>query len=391
MTKLDSQLPWLTTELQELEANHLYRRFRVFENVKSTQATVEGKRVTIFSGNNYLGLAQHPRLIEAAQKALGTHGVGASSARLISGTTDLHASLEARIAQFEGKERALLFSTGYLANLGTLSALVGSGDEIILDKLDHASLIDAARLSGATVRVYPHGNLDYLEKLLERTKARRTWIVTDSVFSMDGDLAPLRDLVQLKNRYGAYLVVDEAHGTGVFGKMGRGVSELMNVSDSVDVHIGTLSKAVGALGGFVVGRSKLIEYLMNRARSFIFSTALPPSICAAAIQAFDLIEEEPEIRKRLWQNVELLQSGLKQAGVPISASQSPIIPVVYGEEERALKVSHELLGKGFFVPAVRYPTVPKGKARLRLTVSAAHSEEEIKGLVSALGQVNTFH
>ncbi|OGX03859.1 MAG: hypothetical protein A3G87_02745 [Omnitrophica bacterium RIFCSPLOWO2_12_FULL_50_11] len=417
--KTVSQWDWIVPKLEDLKAKNLFRQFRVLEDVKATSAIIEGRRVTLFCGNDYLGLCHHPRLIEAAHGVLRSHGVGAGSARLIAGTSHWHDALETRIAKFLGKESALIFSSGYLANLGALSALTEPNDLVILDKLSHASLIDAARLCRATVRVYPHRNLGYLEKVLKtnstarhpeaasqsdaegsRPEGRRwggesrsgffgclrrpqndvgrVWIVTDSLFSMDGDLAPLRELVELKNRYGAYLIIDEAHATGVYGAGGRGVSEHLGVMDEIDVHIGTCSKAIGTLGGFVAGSTELIQYLVNHARTFIFDTALPASACAASIKALDLIDEAPELRASLWRNSEKLRNGLDHVGASLLINEaSPIVPVVLGDEKKALEASDFLLREGFLVPAVRYPTVPRGKARLRVTLSAAHSDFEI--------------
>jgi 8-amino-7-oxononanoate synthase len=401
--KTISSFDWAAKELEDLKLKNLYRKFRVLEELKTTKAKIAGKDVTLFCGNDYLGLSQHPKLIGTFQKAAAEWGIGSGSARLISGTSKWHEALEGRIAQFLGKDRALLFSSGYLANLGVLSSLAGPNDLIVLDKLSHASLVDAAHLSKATVRVYPHKNLRYLERILESVipakagiqrsldpgvrrddkRARRVWIVTDSVFSMDGDLAPLPELVELKNRYGAYLVIDEAHATGVFGPKGRGVSEHFGVSDSIDVHMGTLSKALGTVGGFVAGSTELIEYLINHARTFLFDTALPAPICAAALQAFDFVEQKSEFRATLWKRVSQLKKGLEKIGAPILETESPIIPIVFGDELKTLKAAEFLLKEGFLVPAVRYPTVPKGKARLRITVSANHSESEIDQFVSA--------
>lgn len=376
---------WLHGELDELKEKNLYRKLRVVEELRGTEAVVDGRRVTLFCANDYLGLSRHPEVVQTAKQALDQWGVGAGSARLIAGTSRPCAELEERIARFEGKERALVFSSGYLANVGTISALAGPEDIVILDKLCHASLVDAAKLSEATIRVYPHKNLDYLEKLLKKLRARRIWIVTDSIFSMDGDFAPLRELAGLKNRYGAYLVIDEAHGTGVFGKNGRGLAEYLKVTDEIDVHIGTLSKAVGTLGGFVTAKRHLIDYLVNRARTFIFATALPPAVCAAAGKAFDLIETHPELRARLFQNVKRLRQGLRQAGLPVLEGESPIIPVLFGDEKKTLEAAQSLFEKGFLVPAVRTPTVPKGKARLRITVSALHTDAVIDKFIAACG------
>ena len=382
-----TRMNWAVEKLEKAKADGLFRELRTLEHLKGTSATLKGREVTLFCGNDYLGLSQHPRLKAAAHETIDSWGVGAGSARLIAGTSKFHSALEVRIAQFLGKQRTLVFSSGYLANLGALTALTESGDLILLDKLCHASLIDAAHMSSAVVRVYPHRNLKYLERLLKQSKAKRTWIVTDSIFSMDGDLAPLVELVTLKQRYGSYLVIDEAHATGVFGANGRGVSEHLGVLEKVDVHIGTCSKAVGALGGFVAGANELIELLINRARTFIFDTALPPSICAASIAAFDLIQEEPELRKKLWRNVERLKAGFENLNLRVPNVCSPIIPIVIGDEKKALQQAQALLEEGFLVPAVRYPTVPRGKARLRLTVSSAHSESDLDRLLEAFGRI----
>jgi len=385
--KTVSAFDWVNQELEILKNQNLYRQFRILENIKATHADINGKNTVLFCGNDYLGLSRHPKLMEAARKVITEYGVGTGSARLISGTTTWHSALENRIATFLGKEKALLFSSGYLANLGTLTALIKKDDLILLDKLSHASLIDAAQYSKGKLRIFPHGNLSYLEKILKASKEKRKWIVTDSVFSMDGDLVQLDQLIDLKNRYDAYLVLDEAHGTGVFGKNGKGVSEYFEVMNQIDIHIGTLSKAVGSFGGFVAGSSELIDYLMNHARSFIFETALPPSICAAAISGFDLIEEEPELRNRLWKNVRLLRSKLEETGAPLLPGESPILPVVFGDEKKTLDIAEMLMKNGFLIPAVRYPTVPKGKARLRITVSAAHKEDDIDRLINVVKQI----
>ena len=452
-------LDWMSDELELLKKNNLYRQFRVLENIKTTHATMNGREVILFCGNDYLGLSQHPKLIAAAQKAIAEFGVGTGSARLISGTTRCHVSLEDRIAKFLGKERALVFSSGYLANLGALTSLIQKDDLVLLDKLSHASLVDAAQYSDGTLRVFPHSNMNYLEKLLKNARhpehsqrrhceeavrptkqsqseiasftspdrssltpmrgalfgknstffsesagtgrtsghpplgqpalarndrRKKIWIVTDSIFSMDGDLALLDQLADLKNRYDAYLVLDEAHGTGVFGKNRRGVSEHFEMMDQVDVHIGTLSKAVGSFGGFVAGSNKLIDYLINHARPFIFETALPVPICQAAISGLDVIESEPKLCTRLWNNVRLLRSKLTEIGVAILAGDSPIVPIVFGDEKKTLESAQFLLEKGFLIPAVRYPTVPKGKARLRITVSAVHQEHEINQLINVV-------
>ena len=380
---MGGRFDWIEKELSDLKEENLYRELKVLSQLRGTRAVLNGKEVCLFCGNDYLGLSRHPEVIRAAGEAMQTEGVSVASARLISGTTEWHERLEERIARFFGRERALVFSSGYLANLGALSALAHSDDVIILDKLCHASLIDAAKLAGTAVRVYPHRKTPYLEKILKNLKGKRAWVVTDSVFSMDGDLAPLPDLVQLKNRYGAYLVLDEAHGTGVYGANGRGVAEHFHLLDEVDLHIGTLSKSVGAVGGFVTGTRELISYLVNKARPFIFETALPPLLCAASLEAFELIERKPELRKRLWDNARVLKKGLNALGALTSEGDSPIIPVILGDEKKTLDAAATLLKMGFLIPAVRYPTVPRGAARLRITVSAVHSSSELDALLHA--------
>lgn len=375
----------LEEELNELRTQDLYRELRTLSPIDSTHAYFNRREIVLFCGNDYLGLSHHPRVIEAARKAADKYGIGAGAARLISGTSDLHTQLEEKIAAIKGKEKALVFTAGYLANLGALTALAGKEDVIILDKLCHASLIDGARLSEATIRVFPHKNYSKCEELLQQSQnARRKILVTDTVFSMDGDLSDLGELARLKEQYQALLVVDDAHGTGVLGLNGHGAAEDLKLESQIDVIVGTFSKALGCLGGFAAGSSEIIDYLINRSRSFIFATALPPMICAAALEALTLVEEEPALRHRLWQNIQKMHSGLIAAGFEMGPITSPIFPVMVGEEKAALDLSRSLLDKGFLVPAVRYPTVAKGKARLRVTVSAAHSEKDIEKFLETL-------
>jgi len=359
----------LDAELKQLRAEGLHRSLRRIDSAQGTQIVLSGRRLLNFSSNDYLGLANDPALKQAAQEALQRWGVGAGASRLICGNLAPYEELENRLANFKGKEAAVVFGSGYAANVGTISALVGNGDTVILDKLNHASIIDGARLSGATLRVYPHKNLHKLETLLRQAKGR-TLVVTESVFSMDGDVAPLVEIVELKDRYGAWLMVDEAHATGVYGANRRGLAESLGVEDRIEVTVGTLSKAIGSVGGFVTGSRELIEFLCNRARSLIYSTALPPAVCAAAMAAIEMIrsEEGKNRADRLWRNVRAM------------GATSPIHPWVVGDEAEALKLSATLYEKGFFVPAIRYPTVPKGKARLRITLSAAHTLDEIAAL-----------
>lgn len=378
-------------ELDALRAAGLYRVLRTVERIGPMRArvAVSGRRrrreVTLFCSNDYLGLSTDPRLAKAAREAMERYGWGAGAARLISGTSPLHAELESELARFEGAEAAIVFPTGYMTNLGAIMALVGEGDLVVSDRLNHASIIDACRLSRAQFRVYPHGDVAALARILaRRPKPRRTLVVTDGVFSMNGDLAPLREIAALNAKHDFVLMDDEAHGTGVFGKKGRGAAEHLGVEDSVDVRMGTLSKAVGSIGGFVAGRRSLVELLVNKARSFIYSTALPPAACAASLEGLRLIRKEPALRKKLWGNVSLVRSALEKAGVPIPPVASPIIPIIVGDARRAVQLSEAMLNRGLLVSAVRPPAVPRGTSRLRLTVSAAHTAADIEHLCDAL-------
>ncbi|MBU9888337.1 MAG: 8-amino-7-oxononanoate synthase [Candidatus Omnitrophica bacterium] len=375
----------LQQELNGLIEKDLYRELRVLESRDPTRARFEGREMLLFCGNDYLGLSRHPRVVKAARDAFEKCGVGAGAARLISGTFPDHRKLEERIARFKRKEAAIVFATGFLANLGILTAFAGDEDVIIMDKLCHASLVDGARLSGAALRVFPHKNYRVCETLLKKHQtARRRILITEGVFSMDGDLADLETMIRMKEKYGAMLVVDDAHGTGVTGASGRGTTEPSGVAEGVDIVMGTLSKAIGGLGGFVAADRTLIDYLVNFSRPFIFATALPPALCAAAEEAFCLIEEEPDLRQKLWENIQAVEGELRKAGFCPASAASAILPVILGEEKKAIRAFEVLLSRGLYVPAVRYPTVPKGKARLRVTVSAAHTEQDIRELSDAL-------
>jgi 8-amino-7-oxononanoate synthase len=375
-------------ELQSLKEKNLYRRLRVLDDLEGTHASFEGRKLLLFCGNDYLGLSRHPRVVRTAQKALKIYGVGAGAARLISGTSKAHAALEKKLAQIKGKESALVFSSGFLANLGILTAFAGEQDVIIMDKLCHASLVDGARLSKAEFRVFPHKNYKKCEELLRGSQgARRRILVTETVFSMDGDLADLKELIRLKKKYGALLVVDDAHGTGVLGAHGRGATEEGDLSKKIDIIMGTLSKALGGLGGFVAADKTMTDILVNFARPFIFATALPPVLCEAAREALCVIEEEPSLRKRLWDNIQQVHQRLAGFGLSVGKPESAILPVMVGDEGEAVGVFEKLLTQGVFIPAVRYPTVPKGKARLRVTVSAAHTRQDIARLTAAFAKV----
>ena len=376
---------FLRGALDRIEAGGLRRSLRMIDSPQGAEVACAGRRLLNFSSNDYLGLAAHPRLIEAARQALDEAGAGAGASRLISGTHRYHERLEEELARFKNTAAALTFSSGYAAALGVIPALAGKEDVVILDKLCHACLIDAARLSGAVLRVFPHNHLAKLESHLrwarEKHPQARLLVVIESVYSMDGDLAPLREIVELKDRFGAWLFVDEAHALGVLGQHGRGLADEQNVADRIEIQMGTLGKALGAGGAYVCGSAALRDFLINRARSFIFSTAPPPAVAAAACAAVSLLalDEGGERVGRL-AKVRTELSDLLGRGRAASA----IVPVLIGSEGRAMDVSKRLWAEGFFVPAIRYPTVAKGAARLRITVTTGHTREHLQGLVSAI-------
>ena len=382
----------LAEELEALRKRALDRHLREISSAQGPEVVIAGRRFINFSSNDYLGLANEPRLREAAASAIDEFGVGAGASRLISGTQSPHLRLERALAKWKGSEAALCFSSGYATALGTIPALVGKDDVILLDKLCHASLIDGAKLSGAVLRVFPHNHVGKLESRLEWANrehpGRRVLIITESVFSMDGDRAPLRKLVELKKRFGVLLMLDEAHAVGVIGPNGRGLAAAENVSEEVDIQMGTLSKALGASGGYICGSHTLIEWLINRARSFIYSTAPPPAIAAASLAAVDFLAS-PEGEKRrllLWERIRLMQQLLPRAGLKgenVNA-RSAIFPLIVGDEKAALDLAATLHSKGFLVPAIRYPTVAKGTARLRITVTAAHEVAQIEAFCAAI-------
>ena len=387
-------------QLKALRAASLDRHLREISSSQGPEIEIDGRRFVNFSSNDYLGLANDPRLREAAMAAIDEFGVGAGASRLISGTQSPHVRLERALAKWKGTEAALCFSSGYAAALGTIPALVTKNDVVLLDKLCHASLIDGAKLSGAILRVFPHNNLRKLESLLEWARrehpGKRVLIVTESVFSMDGDRAPLRELVELKKRFAALLMLDEAHAVGVIGANGRGLAAEENVSDDVNVQMGTLSKALGASGGYICGSRILIEWLINRARSFIYSTAPPPAVAAAALVAVNFLSSSEGEKRRLllWERINLLREFLRQLKIgrwnaaaqrstPNEAS-SAIFPLIVGGERAALDLAAALKNQGFLVPAIRYPTIAKGSARLRITVTALHTEDQIRALSEAI-------
>jgi 8-amino-7-oxononanoate synthase len=379
-------------QLEALRARSLDRQLREINGAQGAEIEIAGRRVINFSSNDYLGLANDPRLREAAIATIKEFGVGAGASRLISGTQSPHSRLERALAKWKGTEAAICFGSGYAAALGTIPAVVAKGDVIVLDKLCHASLIDGARLSGAMLRVFPHNHVRKLESHLEWARrehpGRRVLMVTESVFSMDGDLAPLRELVELKKRFGALLMLDEAHAVGVIGRNGRGLAAAEDADGDVDLQMGTLSKALGASGGYICGSRNLIEWLINRARSFIYSTAPPPAVAAAAIGAVDFLASSKgeERRLLLWERIRLMQQLLPRAELfeGHTAADSAIFPWIVGDEKAALNLAVALQSEGFLVPAIRYPTVAKGSARLRITVTAAHEEDQIRALCEAI-------
>jgi 8-amino-7-oxononanoate synthase len=384
----------LNERLAAIREQGLYRELRRVDSPQSPRIEINGKTLLNFSSNDYLGLANEPAIKEAAIKAIENFGAGAGASRLICGSLAPHHELDEALAAFKGVEAALSFSTGYAAATGTIGALVGKDDVIVIDKLVHASIVDGARLSGAKLRVFSHNDLDELEDILKwadkvqspKPKVQsqsRVLVVTESVFSMDGDCAPLREIVALKNTYGAWLMVDEAHATGLYGKRRRGLAEELAVSDEIEVQMGTLGKALGASGGYIAGSRTLIDYLINRARSFIFSTAPVPAAAAAASAGIRFVQSShgEARRQMLWERVTGFHSAL---GAPAPTFLSAIIPVIVDDETKAVEMAAALRDQNIFVPAIRYPTVARGEARLRVTVTAAHQESDFTQLANAL-------
>jgi 8-amino-7-oxononanoate synthase len=381
--KIGPAAAWREMEesLAALAAADLVRRPVTVDSPAGPRVTVGGRELVCLCGNDYLSLAADAAVTSAAAAALRRWGVGAGASRLVSGTTRLHVELEAQLAAFKGTEAALVTSTGWAANHVAVAALVGAGDLVLCDKLNHASIIDACLAAGARLRTYPHRDTRRLAAILERHRHeyRRCLIVTDSLFSMDGDLAPLAELAELKERFDALLVIDEAHATGVLGAGGRGAAELLGVEDRIDAVVGTLSKALGALGGFVAGRRQLIDTIVNTGRAFIYTTALPPAICAAAMESLRIVADQPGRRRRLLELAGELRGRLASAGLipPSSGPATPIIPILIGQAGKALRVSRALFEAGFLVPAIRPPTVPRNASRLRVSLCATHDPQDL--------------
>jgi glycine C-acetyltransferase len=374
-------------ELARLREDGLYREMRRIDSSQGRRVVLNGREVLLFCSNNYLGLADHPAVKEAAVDAVRRFGAGSGAARLVSGTMELHVALEQRIALFKGTEAALLFNSGFCANTGIIAALAGRGDTIYSDRLNHASIVDGALLSRARLVRYPHNDMAALRRLLEEAPATgRRLIVTDGVFSMDGDLAPLAELVRLKDEFGALLMVDDAHGTGVLGARGRGSAELCGVEAGIDLQMGTLGKGLGSFGAFAAASAALIAWLVNRARSFIFSTSLPPAVLAASLAAFDVVDspEGSRLRQALAGNAARFRAGLEDAGFSTMGSVTQIVPILVGDAHPTMAFTRLLLDAGVFVQGIRPPTVPAGSCRLRSTLMATHTDEDVDAALAAI-------
>lgn len=386
---MSKRLDWIPEEIEKLKSEGFYNKIRTLSSPQGAWLVVDGKRVLNFCSNNYLGLANHPKLVSAAKKAIDDFGVGPGAVRSIAGTMDLHLELEKRLATFKGVEACISFQSGFMANLATIPCLVGKGDAIISDELNHASIIDGSRLSGATILRYNHTDAKHLESQIKtnQDKFRRMLVITDGVFSMDGDMAPLDNIYEITNKYDVMLMVDDAHGEGVVGKGGRGIVDHFNLHGKVDVEVGTMSKAFGVMGGMVAGKSIIIEWLRQRGRPFLFSSAATPADVAACLAAVDVLEQSTELVDKLWQNGNYFKSEMKKLGFDTGLSQTPITPVMLGDAILAREFSRELYEEGVFAMALGFPTVPLGKARIRVMISATHSREDLDLSLQAFAKV----
>jgi glycine C-acetyltransferase len=387
-------LSYLTDQLDELKAKGTHFKLRVLEDEQAPECTFDGKHVINLASNNYLGLTTHPKLREAALEATRKYGVGSGAVRTIAGTMRIHMELEEKIARFKNVEACVVFQSGFAANAGTVSAVLGKEDFIISDQLNHASIIDGARLSRAKILVFNHKDLAHAEEQLASVKDQpgRKLLITDGVFSMDGDIGPLPGLCDLAEKYGAIMMVDDAHASGVLGRNGRGTIDHFHQHGRVDIQVGTLSKAIGALGGYVCGTRDLIDYLYHRARPFLFSTSHPPSVAATCIAAFDVLEQEPERIDRLWENTRFWKKELGLLGFDIGgkttpASETPITPIIIGDGARTMEFSRELFKEGVLGTGIAFPTVPEGKARVRTIMTATHTREELQRALEVLEKV----
>ncbi|HKW77158.1 MAG TPA: glycine C-acetyltransferase [Terriglobales bacterium] len=388
------QLSYLTDQMNDLRAKGTHFNLRVLEDEQAPECTIDGRHVINIASNNYLGLTTHPKLREAALEATRRYGVGSGAVRTVAGTMKIHMDLEEKIARFKNVEACVVFQSGFAANAGTVSAILGKDDFIISDELNHASIIDGARLSRAKIKVFRHKDMAHAEELLKEVQHEpgHKLIITDGVFSMDGDIGPLPALCDLAEKYGAIMMVDDAHASGVLGRNGRGTIDHFNVYGRVDVQVGTLSKAIGALGGYVCGSKDLIDFLYHRARPFLFSTSHPPSVAATCIAAFEVLEQEPELIDKLWGNTRFFKKELGLLGFNIGgkntpASETPITPIIIGDGKLTMDFSRELFKEGVFCTGIAFPTVPEGKARVRTIMSATHTQDQLSRALDVLKKV----
>ena len=381
-------LGYVSAELDTLRQGGLYRHLRILEGEQKAKTTFDRRQVVNLSSNNYLGLTTHPKLRDAALEATRAFGVGSGSVRSIAGTMAIHMELERRLAAFKKTEAVVVFQSGFAANAGTVAAVLTKDDVVVSDELNHASIIDGARLSRATIKVFPHKDVAAARRVLQELPAgQRTLLITDGVFSMDGDLGALPELCALAEEFGCIMMVDDAHASGVFGENGRGTIDHFDMHGRVDIQVGTLSKAIGALGGYVAGSRALIEFLYHRARPFLFSTSHPPAVAAACIAAVDVLEQEPQIIDRLWENTRFFKAGLASLGFNTGLSQSPITPVIAGEGALAMQLSDRLFEAGVFAQGIAFPTVARDKARVRTIVTATHTRDELQFALDAFARV----
>jgi glycine C-acetyltransferase len=390
-TATRSQLGYLHDTLEDLKAKHLYSRLRILEGEQKPVCTFDGKEVINLSSNNYLGLTTHPKLRRAAIDATRKWGVGSGAVRSIAGTMKIHMDLEEQIARFKGTEACVVFQSGFAANAGTVSAILGKDDLIISDELNHASIIDGCRLSKAAIKVFQHRDLADCERILQETKdwPGKKLLITDGVFSMEGDIAPLPQLCDLAEKYNCIMMIDDAHSSGVLGRNGRGTVDHLGCHGRVDIQVGTLSKAIGSLGGYVCGSRDLIEFLYNRARPFLYSTSHPPSVVGTCQAAFELLDSPAgeKLIKRLWSNTKFFKRGLKRNGFKTGKSETPITPIFVGDAAKAFEFSRQLFSEGVYAPGIGYPTVPEGKARLRAIVTATHKRSELERAIEIMARV----
>ena len=381
-------LAFLGQELDSLREQKLFRQLRILDDEQKAHTSVDHKSVVNLSSNNYLGLTTHPKLRQAALKAIDDFGVGTGSVRTIAGTMEIHMELERRLAEFKKVEKVVVFQSGFAANAGTVSAILTKEDVVISDALNHASIIDGSRLSRATIKVFPHKDVDAARQIIKELPAsQRKLLITDGVFSMDGDLGPLPALCDLAEETGCIMMVDDAHASGVFGRNGRGTVDHFGMHGRVDIQVGTLSKAMGALGGYVAGNTNLIEFLYHRARPFLFSTSHPPSVVLACMAALDVLMDEPEIIERLWDNTRFFKEGLHRLGFDTGLSESPITPVIAGDGAKAMLLSDKLFDRGVFAQGIAFPTVARDKARVRTIVTATHTKEDLQFALDAFAAV----